>query len=329
MMGDERERDGGRGLRTQDLFDVRGKVALVTGGSRGIGAMIAEALAVNGAKARHSSVYVSSRKADACTKFAKYVNERCRLLAEQDQQERDAACQCTPATTTARTTPASTRTATTTTTTVTARRATARGSCHPLPADLSSFDGCGALFAAFQRTGEPRLHILVNNAGATWGEALETHPESAWDKLLNLNVKAAFRLVQLFLPLLKAAATEAAPASIINVGSITGIGVSLTDTYSYAASKAAIHHMTRVLASKLAEDHICINAIAPGPFPSKMTKALLEQLGDEVVSAVPMHRVGRPADMAGVTLLLCSRAGAYITGAVIPVDGGMLVKASL
>ena len=202
--------------------------------------------------------------------------------------------------------------------------------CTAIQADLSSFQGCDQLFQTFTKElGENRLHILINNAGATYGSALESHPEFAWDKLLNLNVKAAFRLVQLFVPLLETCASKDWPSTVINIGSINGIGVPFTDTFSYSASKAALHHMSRVLASKLAEKNITVNALAPGPFPSKMTKVVLEKLGDVIIDAVPLHRIGKPADMAGATLLLSSPAGAYITGAVIPIDGGGLVKANL
>eukprot|EP01147_Barroeca_monosierra_P007969 gene7969-10043_t len=279
-------------LRMDSLFGVQGRIALVTGGSRGIGAMIAEALTVNGAK-----VYICSRDKSACEACALHIN----TVSSRIRQRLGVSASgfsCAP------------------------------GSCHPLQADLSTYAGCDALCKQLRML-ETQVDILVNNAGAAWGESLETHPEHAWDKLLSLNVKAAFRLVQQLLPLLEVGATNIRPSCIINIGSINGIAVPMTDTFSYSTSKAAIHHMTRVLASKLAERNICVNAIAPGPFPSKMTKHMLEQFSDAIIADVPLHRIGHPEDMAGITLLLCSQSGNYITGTVIPVDGGTLIKANL
>jgi NAD(P)-dependent dehydrogenase (short-subunit alcohol dehydrogenase family) len=247
-----------------DLFDLSGKTALVTGGTRGIGLMIARGLLDAGA-----SVVISSRGQEACDK---------------------AVAELSP-----------------------------HGPVTAVPADLQSEAECLRLAAAI--TGP--LHVLVNNAGATWGEAIETFPESAWDKVLNLNVKSPFFLTRALLPRLEEAGTHDDPARVINLGSIDGLHVNALPTYSYAVSKAGIHHLTRVLAKELGPRHITVNAIAPGPFESKMMAATLEAFGDEIADRAPLRRIGRPDDMAGVAVFLSSRAGAYVTGAVIPVDGGI------
>jgi NAD(P)-dependent dehydrogenase (short-subunit alcohol dehydrogenase family) len=171
------------------------------------------------------------------------------------------------------------------------------------------------------------LHVLVNNAGATWGEPLESFPDSAWDKVLDLNVKSPFWMVQALLPALRSAGTADDPARIINVGSIDGIRVSSLPVYSYASSKAALHQLTRVLARELGPQHITVNAVAPGPFQSKMMAATLDEFGDAIAASAPLRRIGRPDDMAGVAVFLASRAGSYLTGAVIPVDGGIATTA--
>jgi NAD(P)-dependent dehydrogenase (short-subunit alcohol dehydrogenase family) len=165
--------------------------------------------------------------------------------------------------------------------------------------------------------------VLVNNAGATWGAPLAEFPASAWDRALDLNLKAPFYLTRAFLPLLEAAATTDDPARVINVGSIDGLRVPELPTYSYSASKAGLHQLTRVLARELGPRHITVNAVAPGPFESKMMAATLAESGDEIAASSPLGRIGRPDDMAGVAIFLSSRAGAYVTGAVIPVDGGI------
>jgi NAD(P)-dependent dehydrogenase (short-subunit alcohol dehydrogenase family) len=170
---------------------------------------------------------------------------------------------------------------------------------------------------------ESSLDLLVNNAGATWGGLLDDFPASGWDKVLDLNLKAPFFLVQGLLPLLVAAGTPEDPARVINIGSIDGIQVPILDTYAYSASKAAVHHLTRVLARKLAPRDITVNAVAPGPFESKMMAATLERFGDSIAASNPRKRIGTPEDMAGIAIYLASRAGAYVTGAVIPVDGGV------
>jgi NAD(P)-dependent dehydrogenase (short-subunit alcohol dehydrogenase family) len=250
-----------------DLFSVKGKTALVTGGSRGIGLMIARGYVEAGAR-----VYVSSRKAEACEQVAAELS--------------------------------------------------GAGECLALPADLSSEEECLRLAGAFGER-EQRLHVLVNNAGATWGAPLEEYPASAWDKLLNLNLKAPFFLTRALLPLLEAAATPDDPARVINVGSIDGLRVPPFPTYAYAASKAGLHHLTRVLARELGPRGVTVNTVAPGPFESKMMAQTLREFGDAIVAAAPLGRIGRPDDMAGVARFLASRAGAYVTGAVVPVDGGI------
>jgi NAD(P)-dependent dehydrogenase (short-subunit alcohol dehydrogenase family) len=255
-----------------DLFRLDGKVALVTGGSRGIGLMMARGLVDAGA-----TVYLSSRKADAC----------------------DAAvAELSP-----------------------------HGRAYALPADVSTEDECRRL-AGELASREERVHVLVNNAGTNWGAPLEQFPESGWDKVLDLNLKAPFFLTRALLPQLEAAGTAEDPARVVNVGSIDGLAVPIFPTYSYSASKAALHHMTRVLARELGPRHVTVNAVAPGPFESRMMHATLESFGDQIAAAAPLRRIGRPEDMAGVVVYLASRAGAYVTGAVIPVDGGLATTAT-
>lgn len=254
-------------MSVADLFSIEGKTALVTGGSRGIGLMIARGFVEAGA-----TVYVSSRKADVCEQVAAELSEV--------------------------------------------------GTCVALPADLSSEDECRRL--ADELAGrEEQLSILVNNAGATWGAPLADFDDAAWDRVLDLNVKGVFHLTKFCVPLLEAAGTHDDPARVINIGSIDGIQVPTLETYSYSASKAAVHQLTRVLARQLAPRHITVNAIAPGPFESKMMAATLEAFGDEIARSAPLRRIGRPDDMAGTAIFLSSRAGSYLTGAVIPVDGGI------
>jgi NAD(P)-dependent dehydrogenase (short-subunit alcohol dehydrogenase family) len=254
-----------------DLFDLTGKVAVVTGGTRGIGLMMARGLLDAGAR-----VYVCSRGADACAAAAEELG----------------------------------------------------GDVVAFPADLSTEEGCRAAVAEVAAR-EDRVHVLVNNAGATWGAPLAEFPASAWDKVLNLNLKAPFFLVQSFLPLLEAAATDDDPARIVNVGSIDGIRAPAMPTYSYSASKAAVHHLTKVLARELGPRRITVNAVAPGPFESKMMRATLDAFGQVIADNAPLRRIGRPDDMAGVAVYLASRAGAYVTGAVIPVDGGISITTTI
>lgn len=256
----------------KNLFSVAGKVALVTGGSRGIGLMIARGYVENGA-----TVYISSRKREVCDAVA----------AELSQV----------------------------------------GTCHSLPADLSTEAECNRL-AAELAARESKLHILVNNAGANWGAPMQEYPDSAWDKVLALNVKSIFHLTRACLPQLEAAATPDDPARVINIGSIDGLRVPLLHTYAYSSSKAAVHHLTRVLAVELAAKHITVNAVAPGPFESKMMAETLRTFGDVIRASCPLGRIGTPEDMAGIAIYLASRAGAYVTGQVIAVDGGITVRPS-
>jgi NAD(P)-dependent dehydrogenase (short-subunit alcohol dehydrogenase family) len=197
------------------------------------------------------------------------------------------------------------------------------GTCTALPADLQTEEECIRLADAFRKE-EQILHILVNNAGANWGEQIETFPDEAWDKVLNLNVKGVFHLTRALLPQLRAASTPGDPARVINTGSIDGIRVPPLDTFSYSSSKAAVHQLTRALAWKLAPE-ITVNAIAPGPFESKMMAATLEAFRDGIIASCPMKRIGEPDDMAGAVIYLASKAGAYVTGTILPVDGGILL----
>jgi NAD(P)-dependent dehydrogenase (short-subunit alcohol dehydrogenase family) len=250
-----------------DLFDLSGKTAVVTGGTRGIGLMIARGLLQAGAR-----VYLSSRKPDACAAAAAELAEY--------------------------------------------------GTVSAIAADLSTEAEALRLAAAVGEQ-EQALNVLVNNAGATWGAPLEEFPAAAWDKVVDLNLKAPFFLTRAFLPLLEAAGTHDDPARVINIGSIDGLRVPPLPTYAYSASKAGLHQMTRVLAKELGPRRITVNAVAPGPFESKMMAATLRTFGDAIAEAAPLRRIGRPDDMAGVAIYLASRAGAYVTGAVIPVDGGI------
>jgi NAD(P)-dependent dehydrogenase (short-subunit alcohol dehydrogenase family) len=195
------------------------------------------------------------------------------------------------------------------------------GECVALPADLSTEGACRDLAAAIAER-ETSLDILVNNAGATWGAPLAEFDEAAWERVLSLNVKGVFHLTKFLVPLLQAAGTQDDPARVINIGSIDGLRVPVLDTYSYSASKAAVHMLTRHLAKQLAPT-VTVNAIAPGPFESKMMAATLAAFGEQIAAQTPRKRIGQPDDMAGTAIFLSSRAGAYLTGTVIPVDGGL------
>ncbi len=252
-----------------DLFDVSGRTALVTGGSRGIGLMIARGLVQAGAR-----VIVSSRKAGD-------VEAAAQELAEL-------------------------------------------GECHAIPADISTPEGARALAEAVGAH-FANLDILINNAGANWGAPLEEFPASGWEKVLNTNVAGVFHLTVALLPRLREAARAEHPARVVNIGSIDGLRAPVMDNYSYSASKAAVHMLTRHFAKRLAAEHITVNAIAPGPFESKMMAFLLDdpETREMIAQQVPLGRIGHPDDVAGLTLFLCSRAGSYLTGAVIPLDGGI------
>ena len=196
--------------------------------------------------------------------------------------------------------------------------------CIPIQADLASAEEAQRLADEITEREDGRLDILVNNAGANWGEAYETFPDAAWDRVLDVNVKGVFHLTRGLTPALAAAGTPEDPARVINIGSIDGLHVPALETYSYSTSKAAVHQLTKVLARKLARKHITVNAVAPGPFQSKMMAATLEAAGDAMGKMVPLGRIGEPDDMAGVAIFLSSKAGAYITGTVLPVDGGLV-----
>lgn len=247
------------------LFSLKGRVALVTGGSRGIGRMIAEGFLRAGAR-----VYISSRKEEACNAAAEAMSKL--------------------------------------------------GECVSLPADVSSLDGVRQLVGEYQRH-EQRLDILVNNAGAAWGAPYAEFPESGWDKVVDLNMKAPFFLTQALTPLLKASATEHL-AKVIHVASIDGLSVNPLETYSYAASKAGLIHLTRRMALQLAPERIVVSAIAPGAFASDMNKDARDH-GEEVAQHIPAGRIGTPQDMAGAAIYLASRAGDYVVGATLVVDGGV------
>ncbi len=206
----------------------------------------------------------------------------------------------------------------------TARELSEFGECHALAADLSTEEGCQALVAAYLDQ-QPSLSILVNNSGANWGAPFAEYPDAAWDRVMNLNVRGAFTLTKLLTPALSAAGSADDPSRVINIGSIHGLHVpeQSLEVYAYAASKAAIHHLTPVLAKRLGPMHITVNALAPGPFESRMMKQTLERMGDQLASMSPLSRIGRGDDIAGAAIFLASRAGSYVTGSVIAIDGGI------
>ncbi len=248
------------------LFSLRGRVALVTGGTSGIGRMIAAALLQAGA-----AVHIVGRKPDACAAVAEELS--------------------------------------------------VYGDCRPLPGSVATPEGCESIGRAFALA-SPRLDILVNAAGVTWAAPLENHPDAAWDKVMDTNLKGMFQLTVALLPALAAAGSAADPSRVINIGSIFGLMVPDLETYAYSASKAGVHHLTRHLAKVLGPRHILVNAIALGAFPTRMMAATIAAQGDTLNAASPTGRIGEPDDMAGVAIYLASRASANVTGAVIPVDGG-------
>lgn len=256
---------------TSQLFGIAGKNAVVTGGTSGIGLMIAEGLVRAGAR-----VVVSSRKAQSC----------------ED----------------------------------TAARLSQFGQCTGVPADVSTPDGTAALVGTVTDHFDAGLDILVNNAGATWGAPLEDFPDAAWDKLVNLNLTGVFRLTVALLDTLRAAGSAQDPARVINIGSIAGLRATSLENYPYSATKAAVHMLTRHLAGRLTNDNVTVNAIAPGYFESRMSSFIFEDptAKQELEASIPLGRAGTNSDIAGLVQFLSSRAGAYLTGAVIPLDGGVV-----
>jgi NAD(P)-dependent dehydrogenase (short-subunit alcohol dehydrogenase family) len=253
------------------LFSLKGKTALVTGGSRGIGLMIARGFVAAGVK-----TYISSRNASACEQAAAELSKT--------------------------------------------------GTCIPLAFNLGETSQI-KLLAGEITARETKLHILVNNAGATWAQPIDEYTEDGWDKVMKVNLKATFLLTQALLPLLRKAATADDPARIINIGSIDGILQPSYESYAYSASKAAVHHLTHNLAKHLAKDNINVNAIAPGPFETKMLAPVLATARQQMEASVPQHRLGREDDMIGAAIFYCSRASSYVTGTVLPVDGGITAAA--
>ena len=252
---------------TKDLFSLEGRVALITGGSRGIGRMIAEGFIAQGAK-----VYISARKADACHQTAKELSKD-------------------------------------------------GGRCIAIPMNVATVAGAKALASAVMAQ-EPKVDILVNNAGAAWGASFDEFPEEGWDKVLNLNAKTPFFLTQALAPALRKAATAARPAKVINIASIDGIYLTHRETYSYVTSKAGLIQLTRLMAARLVKDNIYVSAIAPGAFKSDMNKDARDH-ADEVAKHIPARRVGTDEDMAGAAIFLASRAGDYVIGSTLTVDGGV------
>ncbi|MCF8474708.1 MAG: glucose 1-dehydrogenase [Emcibacter sp.] len=250
----------------KNLFNISGKIAVVTGGSRGIGAMIARGFVENGAK-----TYICSRKEKDVTETAKNLSRY--------------------------------------------------GECIGITADLSTVAGIEK-FVSDIAAREEKIDILVNNAGAVWAAPLDEFPETGWDKIMDINLKSVFYLTQKFLPLLRASVRDDNLARIINIASVDGLSVPDFETYSYSASKAAVIHMTRTLAKRLAGEKILVNAIAPGAFPSHMTKEILEKNKQAMLKKIPLARIGEPEDIAGAALYLSTRASAYVTGTTLIVDGG-------
>lgn len=260
---------------TSELFDIKGKTALITGGASGIGLMASHALAAAGC-----TVLLASRKGAVCEGAAAAINKE-----------------------------------------------VGREAAYGFAVDLANEDGVAAALSEVSKHTD-RLDILMNNAGATWGAPMGEFPRSGWDKIMNVNVTGVFMLTQALLPLLEAAANTQNPARIVNVGSVVGTRATGNNAYSYAASKAAVHHLTKVLSNELAARHITVNAIAPGPFPSRMMAFVTEneELAALARADVPLGRLGEASDIAGALQFLCSRAGAYITGAILPIDGGISAK---
>ncbi len=250
----------------KDMFDISGRVAVITGGSRGIGRMIAEEFVHRGVR-----TYITARKAEVCEQTAAVLSEF--------------------------------------------------GECIALPKDLSTTEGIGEFVAELKKR-ESKIDILVNNAGTAWGAPFDEFPEKGWDKVMNINLKSVFFLTQQLAPLLRAAASAEQPAKVINIASIDGIFVTDMETYSYVSSKAGLIHLTRRLAKRLVSENINVNAIAPGAFASDMNTFARDE-PDKVAKFVPSNRLGRPDDMAGTAVYMASRAGDYLVGITLTVDGGV------
>jgi len=255
-----------------NLFSLKGKTALVTGGSKGIGKMISVALIKAGAK-----VYISSRSQETCDATAAELSDH--------------------------------------------------GECVSIPFDLSTVENIQHLADELAKR-EDRLDILINNSGKSWGADIDKFPERGWDDVMTLNVKSPFYLVQRLLPLLEKAGTKEDPARIINIGSIAGIISTTQSAYSYMASKAAINHLTKGLAKDLVNRNIVVNAIAPGFFPSKMTRHITENedVKKYAIGMIPLGRMGQPEEIGSLAIFLCSKPSAYMTGTIIPIDGGILIN---
>ncbi|KAF9891943.1 hypothetical protein FE257_002906 [Aspergillus nanangensis] len=262
-------------MDSQSLFNVKGKVVLVTGGAKGIGRMISEGYVANGA-----TVYISSRDAKACEEACNELN------------------------------------------------ALGKGKAYWIAADFYKEEEIKRLAAELAKR-EGKLHVLVNNSGSNWGAPYDEYPSAAWTRVLTLNLHRVFDLTKLVTPLLEKTATPEDPARIINIGSIDGLRVPALDTFAYSASKAGLHHLSRHLANHLGRRNITSNSLACGPFESKMMAATLKNFGDQIKSGIPLGRIGSPEDVAGSCLFLSSRAGAYVNGATIRVDGGSSISAKI
>ncbi|CAH1763287.1 4588_t:CDS:2 [Entrophospora sp. SA101] len=263
----------------ESLFGVNGKKVLITGGSRGIGLMIAKGFVSNGAK-----VYISSRSSNACDQLKlKQIIQTKMLLSGP-------------------------------------------GEAISLPADLQKLSEVKRLVSEIEKREDGKLDVLVNNAGANWGEKFDKYPDEAFEKVMNLNLKKVFSLTQAAMPLLEKAATPEDPARVINISSVS---VPYSETYAYDASKAALNHLTKVMAGHLSQRNVTFNGVLPGPFETKMMKKTLEDYGKSIVAGIPLGRIGRPEDLAGTCIYLASKAGAFTNGALITVDGGDTCKPKL
>ncbi|RMJ22064.1 short chain dehydrogenase reductase [Aspergillus sp. HF37] len=259
-------------MDAESLFNVKGKVVLVTGGAKGIGRMISEGYVASGA-----TVYISSRDAKACEQAVNELN------------------------------------------------ALGKGKAHAIPANFYTEEDCKKLAEELSKR-ESKLHVLVNNSGSNWAAPYDEYPSSGWSRVLTLNLHRVFTITQMLTPMLERGAAPSDPARIINIGSVDGIRVPAPETFAYSASKAGLHHMSRVLANHLGRRNITSNSLACGPFQSKMMAATLEAFGEQIEGSIPLGRIGSPQDVAGSCLYLSSRAGAYVNGATITVDGGSTVS---